>query len=182
MDSDGWQDELGFGGTLEDALLNENHRKAQLSYGYLHAIASVLGYKFQKDAEPDVYSVDARINAGGDMMPQVEVQLKATSSPLWRKGGLRFRLLRKNYDDMRKRRMIPIILAVLVLPKDPSVWLSWSEDEIAMRGRMWWVSLRGYPSINTKSKTISLPENQIINLESLPELMELVRRGELSRG
>ena len=167
---------------MDDALLNANHRKAQLSYAYLHAIASALGYKFQKDAEPDVYSVDARINAGGDMMPQIEVQLKATSSPLWRKDGLRFRLLRKNYDDMRKMRTVPLILVVLVLPKDPSEWLNWNEEEIAMRGGMWWVSLRGYPSIDTKSKTISLPENQMINLESLPELMDRVRRGELSRG
>ena len=83
---------------------------------------------------------------------------------------------------MRKMRTVPLILVVLVLPKDPSEWLNWNEEEIAMRGRMWWVSLRGYPSIDTKSKTISLPENQMINLESLPELMDRVRRGELSRG
>ena len=167
---------------MEDALLNANHRKAQLSYVYLNAIASVIGYKVQKIEEPDVYSVDAQINAGGDMAPQLDIQLKATSSPLWRRDGLRFRLHCKNYNDMRKRRMVPIILAVLVLPKDPSEWLNWNEEEIAMRGSMWWKSLKGYPSIDTKSKTISLPENQMINLESLPELMDRARRGELSGG
>ena len=79
---------------MDDSLLNENHRKAQLSYVYLAAIASAIGYKVQKIEEPDVYSVDAQINAGGDMAPQIDVQLKATSAPLWRRSGLRFRLHR----------------------------------------------------------------------------------------
>ena len=167
---------------MEDSLLTENLRKAELSFVYLSAIASISSYTIQRGPSPDVNSIDALVNAGGNMAPEIRIQLKATSSPRWGRDGLRFRLSRKNYDEMRQPRVVPIFLAVMVLPEDPSEWLTWKEEEITIRRCIWWKSLRGYPAIDTQTRTVTLPNSQMLSPESLKDLMSRVRRGELSGG
>ena len=163
-------------------LLSDNYRKAELSFVYLSALAAVSGYTIQRGPNPDTNSVDAQISAGGDMARQIDVQLKATASPKWGRRGLQFQLKRKNYDDLRAPRAAPGILVVLVLPKDQAEWLSWDENKIAIRRCAWWQSLQDFPEIDTKRKTVVLPQSQALSPDTLKDIMSRVQPGRLSLG
>ena len=98
---------------MTDAVLIDNHRKAELSFAYLSALSAMAGYTCQRGPEPDVDTIDATLRAGGTKRPVLDIQLKATSSPVWRNDGLHFRLSKKNYDDLCEDRTVKIILVVL---------------------------------------------------------------------
>lgn len=67
--------------TMDDAILSDNDRKAELSFAYLVALAAHAGYTCQRGPQPDVASVDATIRSGDETGTQFDVQLKATSTP-----------------------------------------------------------------------------------------------------
>ncbi len=159
------------GGTprLSDAILNDNDRKAELSYAYLAALSAMAGYTCQKGPQPDKGSVDAIVMSGGSMASQLDVQLKATSSPNRLKDGLHFRLKRKNYDDMRRARTCRIYLVVLELPAESTEWLECSTEELILRRCAWWQSLSGYPEIESQSK--------VVVIDALQRLIDLARQG-----
>ena len=98
---------------MNDAILTDNDRKAQLSFAYLSALAAKAGYTCQPGPQPDVDSIDATVRCGDRLRTQFDVQLKATSTPDKKEDGLHFRLPRKNYNDLTAARMSPLILVVL---------------------------------------------------------------------
>ena len=51
--------------------------------------------------------------------PRLAVQLKASSSLKLQSEHLVLPLPIKNYDDLRREMLVPSILVVLVLPKEP---------------------------------------------------------------
>ena len=111
--------------------------------------------------------------------PRIEVQLKATSSPQLRTNHLTFRLPSKNYRDLRDTTLIPRLLVVLVLPKDPAEWIETSEECMISRRCAYWVSLLGTAeTTNVKTVSINLPRSHLFNVDQLRELMERVARKE----
>lgn len=110
---------------MNDALLDQPDRKAELSFAYLGALCAYAGYICQRGPQPDRGSVDATVRAGGTMHPQFDVQLKATAVPDRRPDGLHFRLPGNNYADLAEaKRTSPIVLVVLELPSHEKDWLS----------------------------------------------------------
>ena len=164
---------------MTDAVLADNDRKEALSYVYLSALSAIAGYTCERGPYPDRGSVDASLKAGGSLRPQIDVQLKATSSVIRNTGSLHFRLNRKNYDDLRIPRICPIILVVLELPEDPSDWLQSDAERLILRRRARWLSLRGDPEIATDSTTLYIPESQLLDVDELIRLMDLARQGSL---
>ena len=166
---------------MRTALLSDNDRKAELSFAYLSSLAAFAGFTCQPGHQPDRdSSVDATVKAGGSMRPQIDVQLKATSSPRRLSDGLHFQLRRKNYDDLRASRMCPIILVVLELPEDPSDWLDCDTERLVMRRCAWWASIAGDSATDRDSKTVVLPESQSLNPDAMQSLMDEARQGRLS--
>ena len=96
--------------------------------------------------EPDRDSVDLRVQAGGPRRPALDLQLKATTSLDQPSDGfLRFRLNIKNYDDLRVATQTPRLLVVLELPRNQSQWMTVTSEELVLRRRAYWLSLReGY--------------------------------------
>ena len=166
---------------MSTALLSDNDRKAELSFAYLWSLAAFAGFICQRGPDPDRDSVDAIVRAGGSMRPQIDVQLKATSSSRRLGDGLHFQLRRKNYDDLRASRMCPIILVVLELPENASDWLHCDTESLVMRRCAWWASIEGSSEIDGDSKTIVLPESQSLNPDAMKTLMDQARQGKLSR-
>ena len=114
--------------------MTENEQKQQLSVAYVHAVAARAGYTCQVQTV-DVDSVDLIISASGKVhersvtrSPRLAVQLKASSSLKLQSEHLVFPLPIKNYDDLRREMLVPSILVVLVLPKNPSHWLETTEE------------------------------------------------------
>jgi hypothetical protein len=122
-------------------------------------------------------SIDALIKAGGSMRPQIDVQLKATSSLNIKKDGAHFSLSRKNYNDLRMERMVPIILAVYEMPKDEVAWCEVQSDKLILKKKMLWLSLFGQPDITTETKTVIIPNHQVLTPDSLGKLMQKAREG-----
>ncbi len=113
--------------------MTENEQKQQLSVAYVHAVAARTGYTCQVQTV-DADSVDLIISASGKVhersvtrSPRLAVQLKASSSLKLQSEHLVFPLPIKNYDDLRREMLVPSILVVLVLPKDPTHWLETTE-------------------------------------------------------
>lgn len=159
-----------------------NQRKEQFSIAYLHAVASVAGYR---TAEPNVDddSVDRVIKARGPhgrrRSPQLDVQLKCTEAMISRNGYFSFPLPIKNYNDLRGDDFhIPRILVVVFVPDTLESWLEQSEERLLMKHCAYWVSLRDAPETkNETSVTVHLPRIQQFTVESLKSMMRTIGNG-----
>ena len=165
---------------MTDKLLADANEQEALSLVYARALAARARYTTSAP-EPDIDSVDLKILAGGEMRPALDLQMKATvnlGQP--RDGFLSFRLKIKNYNDLRIPTQTPPLLVVLDLPKDKIEWMTVTENELALRRRAYWLSLRGLEeSTNKEDVTVHIPGKNLFNVESLRALMEQSRRGEI---
>ena len=160
---------------MDDAILSANDRKAELSFAYLAALAAHAGYTCQRGPLPDVASVDATIRSGDAAGTQFDVQLKATSTPSRRTDGLRFRLAKKNYNDLVADRMTPLLLVVLELPSADTDWLACTVEHLTLRRCGWWISLAGRDPTDSDKTTITIPEQQRIGASGMAPLMAAAR-------
>jgi hypothetical protein len=166
-------------------MLSDNDIKEELSYAYIHAIASRAKYACEI-VRKDRDSIDLHIRARGRlhpestvMSPQLGVQLKASVIDPIPDGTFDFRLTRKNYDDLRVRSMVPRLLVVFAMPKDPAAWLTMSEDELVLRRCAYWCSLLGLPdSQNEKYQEVAIQRKNVFNAETLHHLMLKASREE----
>ena len=167
--------------TTQNGLLAESDIKSELSHAYLHALAVESGYNYLPGPQPDRLSIDAMILSGEITKAQIDVQLKATSSPRVVAGNLHFRLGFKNYNDLREiPRRNPIILVVLELPRDRNDWLDCDGEGLTLRRRAWWLSLADYPEIDSQTKMVELPQTQLLTPDSLKRIMASAREWDLS--
>jgi hypothetical protein len=165
--------------------VTENEQKQQLSVAYVHAVAARAGYACQVKV-PDEESVDVLISASGWIhetsvvgSPRLEVQLKASSALEVQADHVSFPLPRKNYEDLRADALVPKLLVVLMLPRDPDVWLHVDEERMIARRSAYWASLAGKPATANKTRvSIRLPRSQRFDVEQLQELMKRVSRQE----
>jgi hypothetical protein len=108
----------------------------------------------------------------------IEVQLKATSERHIEiaDGTLKYDLEVKNYNDLVARRgsVVPLVLALYILPDDPTLWLSLAETELTLRkcGYIWRPGPEDAPSRNEYSKTIAIPLSSRIDDGTFHELFE----------
>ncbi len=162
-----------------------NEQKQQLSVAYVHAVTAQAGYTCQVQTVDDD-SVDVLVGARGYIhnqavirSPRIELQLKATSSPRVGVTHLTFPLTRKNYDELRTRSLVPRLLLVLVLPKEPAEWIETSEECMISRRCAYWASVLGMPETrNRRSVSVRLPRSQRVDVAQLQWLMQQVSRQE----
>ncbi len=162
--------------------------ESELSYAYLHAVASQAGVACSVSSRhEDNNGVDANLTAwgpftGGGYLTEVDikVQLKATiATPP--DDGTNFSYFLSGvhrYDDLRTRTVdVARILVVLFLPTDAQDWLKHSEDELALRKCAYWQSLRGAPAtINSSGTTVYLPKVQKFTPQALTEIAARLSR------
>lgn len=162
--------------------LSDNDIESELSYAYLHAVASFSGASCQSASRhSDNRGIDAQVTAwgpfpGGGIRQEIDlkVQLKATvATPSDTGSHLSYHLKDiERYDDLRQQTYsVPRILVVLFLPKDRVSWISSSEAELSLKKCAYWVSLAGAKKSSNKSGvTVYLPKTQILTPESLSAL------------
>ena len=163
-----------------DSLLTVPDQEELLSIAYAHAVASRAGY-VTAVYERDRHGIDLRIQAGGDMRPALELQMKATVNLRdVNDGYVSFPLPRRNYDLLRVGTQTPSLLVVLELPKEEAQWMTITEDELVMRRRAYWLSLRGYAeTANETSVTVRIPKANTFDVDGLRALMEQSRTGRI---
>jgi hypothetical protein len=166
--------------------------KSELSYAYLHAIASRAGFNCEcTNRHADNVGIDARVSEYGRLDDDsvltdfsLDVQLKATAkrlvSPRTRPSDLSYVLKVDQYDKLRNESAAnQKILVVLFLPPAENYWLVHKTDQMVARRCAYWVSLRGaIASTNTDSLTVYLPKANILTVDSLRVLMTRLSRQE----
>lgn len=154
-------------------------QKERFNFAYITALAAHAGLNHSKP-EVDNDSVDLSIMgkgfSSGIRNPTIELQLKCTSQSLISGQVLKFRLSKKNYDDLRPRSnelAAPRYLVVLVFPQDYKDWIKHQPDHMEMHNLCYWVSIENYPdSPNLEEVTVDIPLSQRFTTESLLNLME----------
>ena len=163
---------------MTDPLLTAPDREEALSRAYAYAVAARAGY-VTSIPDPDRDGVDLRIQAGGEMHPALDLQLKATinlGDP--HEGYFRFPLKRRNYDLLRQPTQTPRLLVVLDLPRDERHWMTITADELILRRRAYWLNLKGVEeSDNRSSVTVRIPTGNLFTVESVRALMDRSRGG-----
>lgn len=162
--------------------------ESELSYAYLHAVASKAGMACrQAGRHEDNNGIDAGITAwapfeNGGYLTEVDikVQLKATVNVPADNGTHLSYFLRgvDRYDALRADTVeVTRILVVLFLPPDAANWLGQTENELAMRRCGYWVSLRGAgPATANTGSTVYLPKAQIFSPGTLGQLASRLSR------
>lgn len=161
-------------------MLTTQNIESELSYAYLHAVASRAGVVCESTGRHgDDAGVDAVLRLKGRLSTEsiltqftVEVQLKATKqSPIEKEGRYSQSLKIKNYDELRSMNTgAPQLLIVYYLPGNSEAWLEQSEECLIARRCAYWVSLRGAPEVEADSKTVYLPKTNVLSVESLKSL------------
>jgi hypothetical protein len=163
---------------LSDQPLAGTDREEQLSLAYVHAVAAAACYVVAaRNLDRD--GIDIQIQAGGDMRPCLDIQIKATVNlgPA-QNGVFRYPLKKRNYDLLLLEVMVPRILVVLELPKNEREWVNVTSEQLILRRCAWWTSLVGQPETkNKESVTVSIQNDRRFDVDGLQTLMERARTG-----
>jgi hypothetical protein len=177
------------GSSLPTTLLSVQNIESELSYAYLHAVASKAGVACHVvSRHDDNNGVDAQLTAkcvpaapGHLSEVSLNVQLKATKNPPVDDGETLSYFLSgvKQYNALRAETLtISRILVVLFLPNDETEWLHHTAEEMVLRRCAYWRSLRGAPATaNVSGETIRFPKTNVFSPETLTSLvLRLSRR------
>jgi Domain of unknown function (DUF4365) len=162
-------------------LLNMNEMEAELSYAYLHAVASRAGFACEiAGRQSDRAGIDARVHVKERLAPNavltdfpIEIQLKATSRiAALQKEHYSYWLKSDHYEKLRNPGIWNLrLLVVLFLPEDQSRWLTHNEDGMVTRRCAYWVSLRGAGvSDNSTGQTVYVPKANRFSSDGLRAL------------
>lgn len=166
--------------------MNESAVKEDLSICYISAVSANAGIDYDT-IRHDSDSTDGMIKCicvldGCKLNVNIRVQLKSTSSPSKYQetdNEVRYPLKVKNYNDLCRRGTCPIILCLLVLPSDRGKWVSWNKEALLLGGCMYWTCLAGKKeSSNKGTVTVTFDKKNVVNSNTLQELLEKVAREE----
>lgn len=163
------------------------HIQEGLSKAYVSAIAHRAGFGLSKPefdygidgTVTEITRLSGRYSESGY---KLDYQLKASVNVTKTGGEIVFPLEAKNYNDLVEEFVgTPRILIVYSMPQDEGVWLETSGEALILRHCAWWISLKGKEkTTNTDTKTVHIPEANILDVEGLKSLMALVKNGGLS--
>ena len=170
-------------------MLNDNNRKAELSYAYLHAVAAAAGFSCTAtDRHLDGCGVDAQLNISERLDPSaaltdfsLHIQLKATSTELHAvENRLSFSLDVGQYDKLRRTTVfVPRFVVLMSLPNEAESWLTVTADQMISRRCARWTSLYGAPASDNKSSvTVRFPVERLLTPAALREIARRVAIGE----
>jgi hypothetical protein len=170
-------------------LLTENNIKAELSYAYLHAVASRAGFGCDVGSRhDDGAGVDALVRFKERLAPRpsltesvIEVQLKATNAPLSAQNEkFPFSLKRDHYNKLvSSDNGLWRFLVVLYLPENAEEWLYQTDDQLLLKRCAYWCSLRGAAAtVNKSAQTVYIPQMNLFTVSGLRGLMTRVAQKE----
>ncbi len=172
--------------------LQPNDIESELSYAYLHAVASKAGLSCKvENRHGDNYGVDAQIDyrAPIENSYRTDVSLRIQLKATFNKGAetdthiaYSFKGI-EPYDRMRKEKGEPHrILVVLFLHSEQEDWLRVTHEELVLKNAAYWVCLYGAEETdNMVSKTIYLPKANLLTPESIVTLCQDIGRGNIPK-
>jgi len=169
--------------------MSPQDRESELSYAYLHAVASSAGAACQQTTRThDNLGIDAALSLTHDFGARavftemnLNVQLKATrKQTATTASGIAYPLEIDEYDRLRRpTHLSPRLLVVLFLPTDEREWLDVSVESLMIRRCAYWLSLQGAPeSPNVTNKTVYFPAEHALTTEGLLDLFRRIAHRE----
>ena len=161
--------------------------KEDIHISYISAVCASAGISFDlqrhdNDSTDGIIKKLIKLPNGSKYMSSLRIQLKCTSSKSqYTDDGtiLKYSLKVKNYNDLCMRCTTPIILGVLVLPEEEETWVQWSEKDLLINGSMYWAEFTGeQPSQNTSTVTVSIDKKNVINKDTLLNILEEIAKEE----
>jgi len=167
------------------SMLTKQDIESELSYAYLHALASKAGFVCEsRPRHIDNDGVDATVSALGTKLCakseiytlSIDIQLKATKRQLTREQGfISYKLKTKHFEKLKNTNIqSPRFLVVLQLPELERFWLECTPHSLLMRLTAYWLRLRNAPdTLNRSNVTVKIPESNVLTVASLRKLMKL---------
>jgi len=154
------------------------------SLAYVRSVAATAGCEVTR-VDVDQDSVDLILKrktiATQVRSPQLDLQVKATTSECLDGTYVRYPLAIKNYNGLRGTNFaVPRVLVVVLIPPNFEDWVDHNEVELAIRRCGYWASLREAPETgNTASVTISIPRSQVFDPRGLDDMFNRLAGGGL---
>lgn len=158
--------------------LTLNMLKEELSLCFTHSVANSCGCTLEKIGR-DIDSVDCNLRYPGltlpaaiNHFPEINIQLKATSSPNYKDDVIRYSLPIKNYNELRCQSYSCRLLVLIVIPKVKNYLFKRQPKGIIIFGKAYWANLKGMPeSGNKKEIKISIPTRNAFTPKILFKMM-----------
>ena len=168
-------------------MMTQNDIEEALSRAYVYAVASRAGVNIAGSFKD--YGVDGtfrRIYTFPDKTRTetgfpLDFQLKASINCTVGETHIAYRMKAAAYNKLVWRRIngtAPIVLILMVLPRDLGEWIAHSEDQLLLRQCCYWY-LVGTTSTDDASVALQIPRNQALNPEELNNLLNAVENGDL---
>jgi Domain of unknown function (DUF4365) len=160
--------------------LSPTKQLEEYSIAFVHAAVACAGFAFEVrriDDDSVDCSIRSRSSNGAWLRPQLDLQLKCTGVPdFGPNDDLRFPLSIKNYNDLRPNTIdirIPRLLVVVVIPAEPTDWVTDGVDHSELHRSGYWVSLAGSgATANVSSVTVDVPRANRWSPLAVATLME----------
>jgi Domain of unknown function (DUF4365) len=165
-------------------MITTAHRMESLSRAYLQAVAAQAGLNYSVHAYD--YGIDITLReverAGEyyiDTGRVLDVQLRSTGRAAADQIEIRFDLDVRTYDHLRVDHPKGTrILMVMLVPQEEADWVSLTERGLLIGGEMYWLLLRGRPSVpNAATIRLAIPRHQMVTGSALQQLLELPTGG-----
>jgi hypothetical protein len=163
--------------------MTDEHRMEQLSRAYVQAVAAVCGCTCARP-EPD-YGHDLTLRPvrqkRGEYGPRgrtLDLQLKSTATADETATEVVFDLPVRAYNLLRRStKTAPAVLVLVALSPNRDDWLRHAEDELSIRGRAYWLSLRGAPAVaNTSTVRVRIPRANVFTPTELSRIMTVLQQ------
>ncbi len=90
-----------------------------------------------------------------------------------------FQLKAKNYNDLCLPSTTPIVLGLLILPENEQLWIHWTEEELLLRGCMYWAEFsKEAESVNEGTVSVKISKKNMLHAESRLEILERIAKEE----
>lgn len=168
-------------------VLHITKQKEDIHISYISALCASAGiaYEIRRHDEDGVDGILHKciyLDGNKKYNAELNIQLKATSSPSqYTDNGdtITYKLKVKNYNDLCGEGTVSKILGLLILPEESDEWVSWSQEELMIKGCMYWAEFFGETeSMNTGSVSVKIDKKNVINAETLQEILEKIAREE----
>ncbi|WP_280253623.1 DUF4365 domain-containing protein [Nocardia abscessus] len=159
-------------------------RQEQFSLAFVRMVAAAAGCSV-KSHETDYDGVDITIVASAEYAkyycPEFEIQLECTTQHrLLRTNDLAWQLERDRFLKLvSRKRFVPALLGVLLIPDDPDQLIDLSEDGLRSASRMYWEHAANLGGIEDgkAGKTVHLPRSNLFDVGGLKGIMQSIGEG-----
>lgn len=71
------------------------------------------------------------------------------------------------------------MLGLLILPENEQLWIHWTEEELLLRGCMYWAEFsKEAESVNEGTVSVKISKKNMLHAESLLEILERIAKEE----